>query len=198
MSKGLLGYYNLLDWFYSLSEEEQEKLRKYSRMGLWIGKNNKAGDELTETNINFTSRSKDGWLSDMGLNAAHNKDFGFAEKILLKAIEVGTPDSLDRHFVYINLIKLFDNKRYLNDDKCICYCLEDISWIEKHTELTRENLDFEAIDLVSFPSIVDIYMEKGYFDKAKEICERAIKIGYWKEYFEDKIRLLQVEAKQKQ
>lgn len=80
------------------------------------------------------------------------------------------------------------NKRYLNQDRGIYYCLEDINWIEKHVELAKKSLDFEAIDLVSFPSAVDIYLEQGCFDKAKAICERAINIGYWKEYFEDKIK----------
>lgn len=185
MPKGLLGYYTLSDWFYTLSVEEQEKLRNYNKMGVWIGKSS-GKDELTEIDVNFRSQSKDGWLSVMGLNAILSKDFTFAEKILLKALEVGDVNSLDRHFIFINLIKLFNNKNYLKEDKSIFYCLEDIHWIEEHVIFAKEKLDFDAIDLVSFTVLVDIYLWRKESAKAKDICERALKIGYWKEYFEDK------------
>jgi tetratricopeptide (TPR) repeat protein len=189
MAKGILGQFGLLDWFNSLSSEDQNALRTYRKMGLWAG-GSPEDDELTEGEI-WTSATKGQFLSEMGLNATLSKNYLFGEKLLLKALEVGEGDSIHRHFTYLNLIKLYSSKNYKNIEKCIYYCLEDIKWIEFHLQIVKESFDngegIDYINLVSFYTLVDIYEDQKNYDKAMDICERAIKINYNAEYFQDLI-----------
>jgi tetratricopeptide (TPR) repeat protein len=192
MPKGILGQFGLVDWFKSLSSEEQNALRTYNKMGLWTGGNSKQ-DELTEGDI-WTSATKGQFLSEMGLNAISSKDNLFGEKLLIKALEVGEDDSIHRHFTYINLIKLYSSKNFKNIEKCIYYCLEDIKWVEAHIKIVKESFDdgngIDYINLVSFYTLIEIYEDKRDYNNALKICERAIKINYNVKYFNELIERL--------
>jgi len=106
----LLEVLRLEEWYLELSEEEREKLHEYSTA---FG----AGGEFNQMDqpVQSTTQTPKGYLKGVGSTAVSNKDYGFAEKVLLKALDVeGNPK--DRHFVYNSLIELYYKQRDDRDD----------------------------------------------------------------------------------
>lgn len=164
---------NIPRWFSNLSTEEQVKARDYySELG--CGK-------LEADLINDNQQKL---MSIIGDIARSHKDYAFAEKILLKALQVEDDNPTDRHFVYNHLIKLYYRQRDIKNnsiEKCIHYCTEDIrtivgflvQWHDKYPELAESNHP----RIPSFKRLAIIYEKQGKIKDGIEICEKALKLG---------------------
>jgi hypothetical protein len=180
---GLIEYFELNEWFATLSEEEKQKMRKYSSMG--IGGN---PDCLEHGDIS-SSQTIHGFLSGIGYNAVFVKDFIFAEKILLKTLSIPDCNPLDYHFITQSLIELYYKQRDIVPnaiDKCIDYCIKDIKQIEIfietwNKEQYRIGIPKNQIILPHFLSLerlAIIYEKQGKIREAIEICNIALKYNF--------------------
>lgn len=171
--KGLLGYLGLKKWYLLLSDSEKTRFIKLAG-----SEQNLLRDET------WTSQAPATFLWCLGQNALFSKDYSLSEKILMKALGV-KGDILDKHCIYIILIKLYYRQRNtLNGalEKCIYYCKEDIknfpkfrkAWIknEKKQGLRKSELYIPSIP--SFERLAIIYEKQGRLSEAIEVCRKAI------------------------
>jgi len=115
-------------------------------------------------------------LKGVGSSAINNKDYQFAEKVLLKALNAEDSNPTDKHFVYNSLIKLYYKQRDNRDDaieKCIKYCKEDIESINNFLDAW----DGEPPRIPAFKRLAIIYDKQENHREAIEICNKALKLG---------------------
>ena len=92
--KGLIGYYNLTDWWLSTFTAEER-------------------NEIQARPGSTTGRAESSLMS-LGIEFIQSKDFGIAERLIAKATEVGGASILDRHFHYQQMAQAY--YRHRNDD----------------------------------------------------------------------------------
>jgi hypothetical protein len=92
--EGLIGYYNLTDWWLSTFTAEER-------------------NEIQARPGSTTGRAESSLMS-VGIEFIQSKDFGIAERLIAKATEVGGASILDRHFHYQQLAQAY--YRHRNDD----------------------------------------------------------------------------------
>ncbi len=173
--KGLLAYLGLSEWFLSLTSEEQAKVRKYYSMGF-----NTDPKDLDSGDISFSSTNQQKFLGGIGHTALTQKDYAFAETILLKALQSRDDNVIDRHFVYNSLIELYYKQRESSPDaieKCIKYCIEDIRTLEEFIDAWKKEYGGEIPRIPSVERLVIIYEKQGKFKEGIRICEMALKLG---------------------
>jgi len=117
------------------------------------------------------------WIE--GSNKLFSKEYGIAEKLLLKALKAKDDNPIDRHFAYNGLIKLYYRLRDEKKDaleKCIYYCKEDI----KRLPIFLEAYKKEYGDMPQCPSIIQLailYGKNEQFQEAIDLCNIAIQLG---------------------
>ncbi|MFC7071620.1 tetratricopeptide repeat protein [Halovenus rubra] len=167
----------LSEWYLGLSESETEMLYQYSEsMGM---------GNLLEGPVKSTTQAAQGYLQTVGSKAISDKNYRFAEKVLLKAIETEDSNPTDRHFVYNELIDLFYKQRDERDDaieKCIKYCKRDIDTIDEFLNDFLEEYGGEPPRIPAFKRLAIIYEKRGEYRDALEICDIALQ--YEQEGFE--------------
>jgi len=186
---GFIKYFRLEEWFANLTEEEKQKMKKYSSMGI-------GGDpkHLEYGDIFSTSQTQQGFLESIGFNAVSGKDYDFAEKVLFKALQAVDDNPSNRHFAYQSLIELYYKQRDTLPnaiDECIKYCIEDIKHIEEFIEAwKKEQLKIGRLDnqiflpsVLSLERLATIYEKQEKIKEAIEICNIALKYD-----LEDSIR----------
>ena len=92
--EGLIGYYNLTDWWLSTFTAEER-------------------NEIQARPGSTTGRAESSLMS-VGIEFIQSKDFGIAERLIAKATEVGGASILDRHFDYQQMAQAY--YRHRNDD----------------------------------------------------------------------------------
>jgi len=167
----LLKVLELDEWYSSLSEDEQQKLYEYSTA---FG----AGGEYNQLNkpVQSTSQTQQGYLKGVGEKALSDKDYEFAEQILLKALDADDSNPTDKHFVYNSLIKLYYKQREDREDaieNCIKYCKKDIDSINGFLDAW----DGEPPRISAFKRLAIIYDKQENYREAIEICDKALKLG---------------------
>lgn len=143
------------------------------------------------------------------------------EKILLSELARRSKNLVDRHFVYLSLQYFYYKYRNLNKiylDKCIEFCLLDIdslsemqkAYVAEEIEKTKQLASVYSSEslarnvsqikkegfigsIPAFKRLVIIYEKLGEFDKAINICDRAIEYGESIQEFEE--RKVKIEAK---
>ncbi|RKD85217.1 tetratricopeptide repeat protein [Halopiger aswanensis] len=171
----LLEVLGLEGGYLELSEEEQEKLYEYSTAVGTGGKFNQLDQSVTST-----SQTQQGYLKGVGSSAVSSKDYDFAEKVLLKALEAEDDNPTDRHFVYNSLIDLYYKQRDYRDDaieKCIQYCKEDIEIVDDFLDEWKQEYGGELPNIPSFKRMAIIYEKQGRYEEALEVCEMALDRG---------------------
>jgi len=120
-NKGILGYLNLTKWFDSLPENEKTIIRDYYK---------DSREELDFGNINYTSETQTQFLHGMA-NVLSSQGESRKIKILIDALNAdGT--SIDKHFVYNDLISIYRKKADFKTTLKFCHL--DINLIEKDNE----------------------------------------------------------------
>lgn len=172
----LLEVFGLVEWYLDLSEKEQEKLHEYSTAFGTGGEYNQL-----EQSVKGTTQTAQGYLKGVGSSAVSAKDYAFAEKVLLKALEVDDDNPTDRHFVYNSLIDLYYKQRDDRDDaigQCIRFCKEDIESIDEFLDAwMAEYDDDEPPRIPAFKRLAIIYEKQGDYEKAIDVCEMAMDRG---------------------
>lgn len=168
----LLEVLGLAEWYHDLSAEEQRRLHEYSTAFGTGGEYNQL-----EQPVKATSQTSLSYLNGVGSSAINDKNYEFAELVLLKALDTDDNNSQDRHFVYNSLIDLYYKQRDDRDDaiqKCIRYCKEDIESIDVFLDAWMAEYNEEPPRIPSFKRLAIIYEKQGNYERALEICERAI------------------------
>ncbi len=187
--KGLLGYLRLKKWYLSLSDSEKTRFIKLAGP-----EQNLLRDET------WTSQAPATFLWCLGVNALFSKDYSLSEKILMKALGV-KGDILDKHSIYITLIKLYYRQRNILKgalEKCIYYCKEDIknfpkfrkAWIKNEKKQGLKKSELYIPRIPSFERLAIIYEKQGRLSEAIEVCRKAIEYKL-EEGFENRLKKLE-------
>lgn len=130
---GLIKYYGLEEWYSSLTEKQQGKIKEYYAAA---GMNPR---EVDSGNCSASTNAA-GFLWPIGNNAVSSNDYEVAEIILDKALEI-TNDEISRHYSLLGLIELTYKKRNVDPtaiEKCKKYCLMDMdhaaTFVKAYTE----------------------------------------------------------------
>jgi len=143
---GLIEYFNLEEWYNTLTKKEKQKLREYYFAPVGIGitisvqPSNpqedpsiiELGNPIKHINSRRPKLTKLSFLQLIGNNAIYFEDYSFAQKTLIEALEDKDIDVISRHFILNSLIILFYRKRHEESnalEKCIKYCDEDIKFL---------------------------------------------------------------------
>ena len=187
--KGLLGYLGLKKWYLSLSDPERTRFMKLA-----------GSEQDVLRDETWTSQTPAAFLWCLGGNALSSKDYSLSEKILMKALGV-KGDILDKHFIYITLIKLYHRQRNILKgalEKCIYYCEEDIknfpkfrkAWIENERKQGLKKSELYIPRIPSFERLAIIYEKQGRLSEAMEVCRKAIEYKL-EEGFESRLKKLE-------
>ncbi len=171
----LLEVLELAEWYQQLSAEKQRKLHEYSSGFGTGGEYNQLEQPVKET-----SQTAQSYLRSVGSSAIRDKNYDFAEMVLLKALDTADNNPKDRHFVYNSLIDLYYKQRDDRDDAiemCVRYCKEDIESIDLFLDAWMGEYNDEPPRIPSFKRLAIIHEKQGTHEKALEICERAIDRG---------------------
>lgn len=173
--KGLLAYYDLEEWFLSLSCEKQAKIRECHSMGMGIDPNDlEFGDFGSSSSSNS---GKQMFLNGLGGNSLSQKYYALTEIILLEALESKDDNVIDRHFTYNSLIDLYYKQRESSPDaieKCIKYCVEDINILEDFLQAFKmEYGDPTPPVIPSIKRLIIIYEKSGNFEEGIKLCGMA-------------------------
>lgn len=174
--ENLLDDLGLRDWYENLPEAEQEAVHGYSTMFSTGGEINQI--DHTRKGPSTTPQS---FLKGVGSSAVHHNDLEIGEKVLLKALEAEGDNPTDRHFVYNSLIDLYYKQRDERDDaieNCITYCKEDIERIDEFLRAWGAGPgNPKPPRIPAFKRLAIIYEQRGEYQQAIEVCERAIDLG---------------------
>ena len=160
----------LEDWYTRLSDEQQQKLHEYSTFFGTGGEMNLLDEGVTET-----SQSAQEYLKGVGGTAASEKDYEFAEFVLLEALERDDGSATSTHFTYNELIDIYYKQRDDREDaieKCTEYCKKDIEIAE---EFVAEFGEVPRIP--SFKRLAIIYEKQDRYEEALAVCNQALAIG---------------------
>lgn len=171
--KGLLGYLGLKKWYLLLSDLEKTRFIKLA-----------GSEQELLRDETWTSQAPATFLWCLGGNALSSKDYSLSEKILMKALRV-KGDILDKHFIYITLIKLYYRQRNISKgalEKCIYYCQEDIknfpkfkkAWIKDERRQGLKKSELYIPRVPSFERLAIIYEKQRRLSEAMEVCKKAI------------------------
>ena len=167
---GLIATLDLNDWYLNLSDEQRQKLHQYSTSSGTGGEVN-----MLERDVTRTSQTAQDYLKGVGHTAAHEKDYEFAEQILLTALEFEDGSATSTHFTYSELIDVYYKQRKDRDDaieKCVEYCKKDV---EIADEFVNEFGDVPRIS--SYKRLAIIYEKQERYEEALEVCNQALEIG---------------------
>lgn len=131
--QGLIGFYQLSNWWGSLTNDQQKKIKQHYSI---TGKN---PNDLDRGRIKINT-SVSNFLWPIGLNAISLNDFDNALLILEKSLEL-TTNVTDRHFALMGLVDLFYKQRDILPqalEYCERYCLLDIEIAEQFIYAFRE------------------------------------------------------------
>lgn len=166
----LIQILDLQEWYLNLSNEQRLKLHQYSTSFGTDGEVNLLEQDMTET-----SQTTQEYLRGVGSTAASEKDYEFAEMVLLSALGFEDGSATSIHFIYTTLIDIYYKQRDDREDaieKCIEYCKRDImiadSFIDEFGEVPR---------IPSFKRLSIIYKKEEQYEDAIDICDQALKIG---------------------
>ena len=160
----------LEDWYTNLSDEQQQKLHEYSTFFGTGGEMN-----LLDKGTVETSQSAQEYLKGVGSTAASEKDYEFAEMVLLEALDREDGSATSTHFTYNELIDVYYKQRDDREDaikKCIQYCKKDI---EIADEFVAEFGEVPRIP--SFKRLAIIYEKQERYADAIAVCDQALEIG---------------------
>jgi len=166
----LIEVLNLEEWYQDLSDDQRHKLHQYSTS---FGAHGEV--KMLDQSVTSTSRTAQDYLMGVGSTAANEKDYEFAEMVLLSALEFEDGSATSTHFTYNALIDLYYKQRDDKEnaiDQCIGYCLRDI---EIADDFVEEFGDVPRIP--SFKRLAIIYEKQGRNKDALDVCDQAIKIG---------------------
>jgi len=160
----------LEEWYTNLSDEQQQKLHEYSTFFGTGGEKN-----LLDKGTRETSQSAQEYLKGVGSTAASEKDYEFAEMVLLEALDREDASATSTHFTYNELIDVYYKQRDDREDaikKCIQYCKKDI-------EIADEFVDEfgEVPRIPSFKRLAIIYERQERYAEAIAVCDQALEIG---------------------
>jgi tetratricopeptide (TPR) repeat protein len=159
----------LEEWYLNLSDEQRQKLHEYSTFFGTGGELN-----LLDQGVQKTSQSAQEYLKGVGGTAASEKDYAFAETVLLEALERDDGSATSTHFAYNELIDVYYKQRDDREDaieKCIEYCKKDIEIAE---EFVAEFSEVPRIP--SFKRLAIIYERQGQYEEALTVCDQALDI----------------------
>lgn len=162
----LIEVLNLQEWYLNLSDEQRQKLHQHST---WFGTGGEAN--MLERDITETSQTAQEYLKGVGSTAANEKDYEFAEMVLLSALEFEDGSATSTHFTYTTLIDVYYKQRDDREDaieKCVKYCKMDIEIADDFGEVPR---------IPSFKRLAIIYEKEGRYEETLDICNQAIEIG---------------------
>jgi tetratricopeptide (TPR) repeat protein len=160
----------LEEWYTNLSDEQQQKLHEYSTFFGTGGEMN-----LLDKGTGETSQSAQEYLKGVGSTAASEKDYEFAEMVLLEALDREDGSATSTHFTYNELIDVYYKQRDDREDaieKCIEYCKKDV---EIADEFVAEFGEVPRIP--SFKRLAIIYERQERFADAIAVCDQALEIG---------------------
>jgi tetratricopeptide (TPR) repeat protein len=160
----------LEEWYVNFSDEQQQKLHEYSTLFGTGGEMN-----LLDKGTGETSQSAQEYLKGVGSTAASEKDYEFAEMVLLEALDHEDGSATSTHFTYNELIDVYYKQRDDREDaikKCIQYCKKDI---EIADEFVAEFGEVPRIP--SFKRLAIIYEKQERYADAIAVCEQALEIG---------------------
>ena len=160
----------LEELYANISDEQQQKLHEYSTFFGTGGEIN-----LLEQGTVETSQSAQEYLKGVGATAASEKDYEFAELVLLEALDREDGSATSTHFTYNELIDVYYKQRDDREDaieKCIQYCKKDI-------EIAEEFVDEfgEVPRIPSFKRLAIIYEKQERYADAIAVCDQALEIG---------------------
>lgn len=160
----------LEEWYTNLSDEQRQKLHEYSTFFGTGGEMN-----LLDKGTGETSQSAQEYLKGVGSTAASEKDYEFAEMVLLEALDREDGAATSTHFTYNELIDVYYKQRDDREDaieKCIEYCKKDI---EIADEFVAEFGEVPRIP--SFKRLAIIYERQERYADAIAVCDQALEIG---------------------
>lgn len=166
----------LEEWYKELSKTERRKLRKYKTA---MGPN---GKEISMLDFPRApeGQTKRGFVGSAG-KAISAGDYEFAEKRMLEGLAMeGT--LTDKHFIYNDLIDLYYKQRNDRDDAidlCIKYCKKDIEIAGRFLGVQKRKYgsDTDLPRMPAFKRLAIIYENQEKYEKAIEICEKALDKG---------------------
>ena len=160
----------LRKWYLNLDDGQRQKLHNHST---WFGT---GGEEnLLEQKVESTTQTASEYLKGVGSTAVKQKDYDFAEMVLLSALELDDGSATSTHFAYNGLINLYYKQRDERDDaieECIKYCKKDIEIADDFVD------EFGEVPVIpSFKRLAIIYEKQERYEDAVDVCEQALKFG---------------------
>ena len=166
----LIEVLNLREWYLNLSDGQRQKLHDYSTSFTTEGEVN-----MLEGNVEATTQTAQGYLKGVGSTAASQKDYEFAEMVLVAALEAEDGSATDTHFIYDTLIDTYYKQRDEREDaieKCIEYCKKDIAIAQDFVD------EFGEVPVIpSFKRLAIIYEKEERYEDALDVCDRALEFG---------------------
>ena len=183
--KGFIGHFDLDQWWESEFSEEERKYIIDKKPEIIKGKYNNINKKPTQFLQEITQ-----WFSN-------KEDTNISLKLLDKAEEL-VEDKINLHYLYNSKIKTLYKKRNENKEYielCIKYCKKDI---ELYINKLRYEYPFNEKNtrVPAFQRLAIIYEKRKEYQKAIEVCKKAIKYNMReknKDDFED--RLARLESK---
>lgn len=168
--KELLDHLDLREWYDNLPSEKQRQIRESKNV---VGIGGGEANLLDKKMLSSGSMTQQDFLADVVKHAAKEGDIQFAEEVLSKALSANGRHIENEHFMYNELIKAYYKERNNRDDaieKCIEYCKSDISIVDEFLS----SWDGDPPRIPSFKRLAIIYENRGKYEEATEICDKAI------------------------
>ena len=180
--KGFIGHFDLDQWWESEFSEEERKYIIDKKPEIIKGKYNNINKKPTQFLQETTQ-----WFSN-------KEDTNISLKLLDKAEEL-VEDKIDLHYLYNSKIKTLYKKRNENKEYielCIKYCKKDI---ELYINKLRHEYPFNEKNtrVPAFQRLAIIYEKRKEYQKAIEVCKKAIKYNMReknKDNFKDRLNRL--------
>ncbi|MED4126507.1 tetratricopeptide repeat protein, partial [Halalkalibacterium halodurans] len=155
-------------------------------------------DFLFKSNKPKTVKKETRQISTLDINqtlllAEENKyvNDDLAKQLYAHAYEITQNNIIDRHFLYNQLIDYYYGLRDKEEDAltiCKKFCIESIAHTsnflkedeKQHNRLykdSREKRDYIAPRIPAFQRLAIIYENENEFDKAVEVCQKALDLN---------------------
>jgi len=169
---GLIAYFNLEEWWDSLSIEDRTLIRNWYSGGLGTGSQGDRGSMVDDiSSIASSSQSASGFLNSLSGWAINEHKYEIAVSILKESLK-NQSNYIDLHFTYNYLIDLGYKRREESPEwleNCIQYCKSDIDMFMqfKNAYISERKNDF--IKSAKFDEeIGDLAEAKEWLKKAKD------------------------------